>query len=95
MGFLDSKIYVVEQKNARDKNKVYIGDTECIYTVVEDGRYQNGAEDVKFKVFSSGMKWAKEQGIMLEGVVFINTRLITYLDNMERVFLEIFIPVKK
>ena len=95
-GFIDSKMYIAEKikGNKKEKGKSYLDYTNCIYTVVEDGRYQNGSEDVKFKVFDSGLKWAKEQGVKLEGIVFINTRLITYIDKMERVFLEIFIPVK-
>jgi hypothetical protein len=40
------------------------------------------------------LEWADQQGFKLEGVAFANTRLITYLDNKERIFLEIFIPVK-
>ncbi|ASA25682.1 MerR family transcriptional regulator [Paenibacillus donghaensis] len=96
-GFMDTKMYIVEkiESNEKEKNKVYLDYSTCIYIIVEDGRYQNGAEDIKYKAFSSGLKWAEEQGLELEGVVFANTRLITYLDNKERVFLEIFIPVKK
>lgn len=96
-GFLDSKMYIVEkiENNQKEKNKPYLGYSTCIYTIVEDGRYQNGAKDIKVKIFNSGLKWAEEQGLKLEGVAFANTRLITYLDDKERVFLEIFIPVKK
>lgn len=95
-GFTDSKIYIVEksESNEKEKNKIYLDYPTCIYTIVEDGRYQNGDEDIKLNAFSSGLKWAEEQGLKPEGVVFINTRLITYVDNLERVFLEIFVPIK-
>lgn len=95
-GFLDFKMYIVEKTeiNQKEKDKYYLEYPNCIYTIVEDGRYQNGDDDVKEKAFKSTLVWANEQGLKPEGVAFANTRLITYLDNKERIFIEIFIPVK-
>lgn len=95
-GFLDFKMYIVEKSETKQKAKdrYYLEYPTCIYTIVEDGRYQNGDDDIKDKVFKSTLVWADEQGFKPEGVAFANTRLITYLDNKERIFLEIFIPVK-
>jgi DNA-binding transcriptional MerR regulator len=96
-GFLDFKMYIVEkiETKQKEKDRSYLNYNTCIYTIVEDSRYQNGAEDIKVKAFSSTLKWADEQGFKLEGIAFANTRLITYLNNRERIFLEIFIPVKE
>ena len=65
------------------------------YTIVEDSRNQHEDNDIKYKAFESTLAWGNEQRYKPKGVAFINTRLITYLDNKERVFLEIFIPVEE
>lgn len=95
-GFLGFKMYIVEKNEAKQKEKdrYYLEYPNCIYTIVEDGRYQNGEDDVKEKAFKDTLAWANEQGFKPEGVAFANTRLITYLDDKERIFIEIFIPVK-
>lgn len=95
-GFLDTKMYIVEKPETKlkDKSKTYIEYSKCIYTIVEDGRYQNGNEDIKHNVFESTLNWGNEQRLKPKGIALANTRLITYLDNKERVFLEIFMPVE-
>lgn len=96
-GLLDSKMLIVEKCTAMQKEKMecYLQYPNCIYTIVEDGRYQNGTNDIKYEVFDSTLKWGNEQGYKLKGIAFVNTRLITYLENKERVFLEIFIPIEE
>jgi DNA-binding transcriptional MerR regulator len=96
-GFLDFKMYIVEKSETKQKQKdrYYLEYSSCIYTIVEDGRYQNGDDDIKDKAFKSTFLWADERGFKPVGVAFANTRLITYLDNKERVFLEIFMPIKE
>lgn len=96
-GFLNSKMYIVEKHETlpKDNRECYLQYAKCIYTIVEDGRYQNGNEDIKDKVFRATLKWGDEQGLKLKGIAFVNTRLITYLDNKERAFLEIYIPVEE
>ncbi|GAA0378626.1 MerR family transcriptional regulator [Bacillus horti] len=96
-GFLDSSMYIVEktEANLREKTRSYLEYSRCIYTIVEDGRFQNGNEDVKQKVFQSTLAWGENQGLKPMGVAFATTRLITYLENKERVFLEIYIPVEE
>ncbi len=88
-------MYIVEKSETKQKDRHYLEYSNCIYTIVEDGRYQNGEDDIRYKIFDSTMAWANEQGLKPEGVAFANTRLITYCDNMERVFLEIFMPIKE
>ena len=94
-GFLDTKMYIVEKREAKPTEEgCYLEFPTCIYTIVEDGRFQNGSEDIKHQVFEHTLAWGRGQGLTPKGVAFVNTRLITYLDNMERVFLEIYIPVE-
>lgn len=95
-GLVDSKMYIVEKPQTihKEKDIHYLPYTKCIYTIVEDGRHQNGNEDIKNKVFEETLKWGKEQGLKFKGVAFVNTRLITYLDKKERAFLEILIPIE-
>ena len=94
-GYLDSKMYIVEKHETihKEKSECYLQYSKCIYTIVEDGRYQNGDSDIKYKVFESTIKWGREQGLKPKGVAFVTTRLVTYLENKERAFLEIYIPV--
>jgi hypothetical protein len=96
-GFLGSSMYIVDKVEPQQmKNgKSYLEYPTCVYTIVEDGRYENGVEDVKVNAFKSTLEWAYERGLKFEGVAFANTRLITYRDNRERIFLEIYIPVEK
>ena len=95
-GFLDSKLYIVEQNvtNQKEQGKSYLEYSNCIYTIVEDGRYQNGDTDIKYNSYESVLVWADEHGLKPIGIAFANTRLITYFDNKERVFLEIYIPIE-
>lgn len=93
-GFLDSKMYIVDKPKTIDKEKwkCYLQHSECIYIIVEDGRYQN---DNKYEIFESTLKWGNAQGLKPKGVAFVHTRLITYLDKKERAFLEIYIPIEE
>ncbi|WP_054703446.1 MerR family transcriptional regulator [Bacillus sp. JCM 19041] len=96
-GFIDSKMYIVEKHktNLKEKSGCYLRHSKCIYTIVEDGKYQNGDNDIKDKAFDLTLEWGNEQGLKPKGIAFVNTRLITYLDNKERAFLEIYIPVEE
>jgi len=53
-----------------------------------------GNSDIKYKVFETTLKWGSKQGLKPKGVVFVTTRLITYLDNKERAFLKIYNTVE-
>lgn len=67
---------------------------KCIYTIVEDGRWLNGNENIDNKVEDSLRKIAMENGYKLVGISFINILLTTYEEGLERVFLEIYTPIK-
>lgn len=94
-GFIDTRMYVVERKDSREKEegKSFLDYTSCIYTIVEDGRNQAGQTDPKVKAFESGVRWAAENGYDLLGEAFLITRLVTYIDNKERMFIEVYVPV--
>ncbi len=96
-GFLEYKMYIVNraERNQRIEGENYLDYINCIYTIAEDGRYQNGDIDIKDNIYKSACTWVKEQGLELLGVAFANTRLITYTDEKERVFLEVYIPIKE
>lgn len=96
-GFLDSKAYIVNKiSTTKDKHiKTDIRYSKCIYTIVEDGRTVSKEDDPKQIVFNGVQKWAKNQGLDLEGVAFAKVCLVTYLEDSERVFLEIFVPIKE
>ena len=63
-GFLDSKMYIVEtpKPNHKEKSGSFLQYSKCIYTIVEDGRYNNEDNDIKYKIFESTLKWGNEQG---------------------------------
>lgn len=54
----------------------------------------NWGKSIDRNVESSLRKVAIEQGYELLGLVYINILLTTYEDELERIFLEIYAPVK-
>ncbi len=94
-GYLDHKMYIVEKSNVEsgENDGVFLESKPCMYTIVEDSR--DIQKDAKITALKTGLKWAGQHGFTLEGVVYINTRLITYSKNQERVYLEVFVPIKK
>lgn len=67
---------------------------KCIYNIIEDGRYLNGGENIDNKVEESIRKIANENGYELLGVTYVNLLLATYEEGLERIFLEIYTPIK-
>lgn len=67
---------------------------KCIYTVIEDGRWATGGKSIDHSVEASLRKVAIEKGYELLGLVYINLLLTTYEDGLERIFLEIYAPIK-
>ncbi|MED4130665.1 MerR family transcriptional regulator [Shouchella miscanthi] len=94
-GLLDSKMYIVNRQKHDTGNKAEhdLNYKKCIYTVVEDSRFQGGTNDIKQKLFKSTLEWAEINGFKPKGLAFVQTRLITYIENDEKVFLEVYIPV--
>lgn len=67
---------------------------KCIYTIAEEGRWLNGEEDIAHKVEANLRKVAREVGYEPVGVVYINLLLTTYEEGLERIFIEIYAPIK-
>lgn len=66
----------------------------CIYTVVENGRWLNGGKNIDGEVGDSLKRIANEHGYELLGLAYINILLTTYQEGLERVFLEVYTPIK-
>ncbi|WOD65281.1 MerR family transcriptional regulator (plasmid) [Niallia taxi] len=95
-GILEDKFIIV--KKVKDGDKAIEGEIlshpKCIYTVVEDGRWSTGGKNTDHKVEESLRKAAKEQGYELLGLAYVNLLLTTYEDGLERIFLEMYVPIK-
>jgi len=95
-GIIDDKFFVV--RKVEDVDKEIEGEIrshpKCIYTVIEDGRWSTGGKSIDHNVEASLRKVAKDKGDELLGLVYINQLLTTYEDGLERVFLEIYAPIK-
>ncbi|MED1372481.1 MerR family transcriptional regulator, partial [Bacillus paranthracis] len=95
-GIIEDKFIIVRKVEGSDKiveGKI-LSHPKCIYTVIEDGRWSTGGKSIDHIVESSLRKAAIEQGYELLGLVYINILLTTYEDELERIFLEIYAPVK-
>ncbi|MGL5755422.1 MAG: MerR family transcriptional regulator [Paraclostridium sp.] len=95
-GMIGDKFIIV--KEVEDFNKNIEGEVithqNCIYTIIEDGRYSTDGENIDNKVEASLRKIAIQNGYEPLGVVYVNILLTTYEEGLERVFLEIYAPIK-
>lgn len=95
-GIIDDQFFVV--RKVEDVDKELEGEIrshpKCIYTVIEDGRWSTGGKSIDHNVEASLRKVAKDKGDELLGLVYINQLLTTYEGGLERVFLEIYAPIK-
>lgn len=67
---------------------------QCMYMVIENGRAVDGGESMDQEVGERLLKIARENGYELAGVTYINILLTIYVDGLERVFLEVYTPLK-
>lgn len=95
-GIIEDKFIIVSKVEDFDKGIEgrILSHPKCIYTVIEDGRWSTGGKSIDHIVESSLRKAVIEQGYELLGLVYINILLTTYEDELERIFLEIYAPVK-
>lgn len=95
-GMLEDKFIIV--RKVEDFDKAIEGEVlshpKCLYTIVEDGRWSTGGKNTDHIVEASIRKVAKEKGYELLGLVYINLLLTTYEEGLERVFLEMYVPIR-
>lgn len=95
-GIKDDKYIVAEEidDSKNDSDGKIVTYSKCIYTVIEDGRWLNGHKNIDDKVEESLRKVVREKKCEPVGLVYVNTLLTTYEEGLERVFLEIYVPIK-
>lgn len=90
--------FVVVKEIEEDQLKATEGELfqypRCIYTIIEDGRRLHGEKNIDDQVGSTLSQIGIENGYEPLGIVFANILLTTYDDNLERIFLEIYAPIK-
>ncbi|GIN72321.1 MerR family transcriptional regulator [Bacillus sp. J14TS2] len=90
-GIIDDQFIIASKAEREDE---IIAHPKCLYTVIEDGRWATGGENIDENVGAGLRNEAMKNGYELLGVVYINLLLTTYEDELERVFLEIYAPIK-
>lgn len=95
-GMIGDKFIIIREVEDfhKDIDGEIIAHENCLYTIIEDGRRSTDGKNIDNKVEASLRKIAIKKGYELLGVVYVNILLTTYEENLERVFLEIYAPIK-
>lgn len=95
-GVIEDKFIIIRKVEDLDEEVEddILSHPKCIYTIIEDGRWSTGGKSIDQHVEANLRKVAIEEGYELLGQVYINLLLTTYEDGLERVFLEIYAPIK-
>ncbi|KPN89660.1 MerR family transcriptional regulator [Lysinibacillus sp. ZYM-1] len=95
-GMQEDKFMIVKklEENEKALDEQVLFHPKCLYTVIEDGRWSTGGKNTDDKVEATIRKVAKENGYELLGLVYINLLLATYEEGLERIFLEMYVPIK-
>jgi DNA-binding transcriptional MerR regulator len=95
-GIKEDKFIIVTKVEDTDEDLkgVILAHPKCLYTVIEDGRSVNGEKNIDHEVGESLFKIARENRYELLGIAYINILLTTYEKGLERVFLEMYAPIK-
>ena len=96
-GYQESIMYTVEraENDKQQKEKSYLEQGACIYTLVESGDYSDSENTIGEKTMYMALAWAKDQGVKLKGEVYLKAKLILFKDDKERVFVEAWAPIIK
>lgn len=94
-GFLEEKFLIVKEIDTdnTEENEV-IAYPKCIYTVIENGRAVDDGKKIDREVGERLLEIAEDNGYELVGVAYINILLATYEEGLERVFVEMYSPIK-
>ena len=76
------------------KKAVTLTDLRRVINFNEDGRWSTGGENIDNKVEDRLREIAIENECELLGIVYVNILLTTYEEGIERIFLEIYAPIK-
>lgn len=95
-GILEDKFMIVNkvEDDSKEIKGAILAHPKCLYTVIEDGRWSTGGENTDRHVEAGLRRAALEHGAELVGLVYINLLLSTYEDGLERIFLEMYAPIK-
>ncbi|MDZ5254058.1 MerR family transcriptional regulator [Clostridium sp. LIBA-8841] len=95
-GVIEDRFIIVRRVEECDieRREEVIYYPKCIYTIIEDGRWSTGGENIDNKVEASLREFAIENGYEPLGIVYVNILLTTYEEGIERVFLEVHAPIK-
>ncbi|WP_208591958.1 MerR family transcriptional regulator [Gracilibacillus suaedae] len=95
-GILEDKFIIVKNVEDTDENHEVevLVHPKCIYTVLENGRAVDSGKNIDYEVGEKLLKIAEDHGYELVGLTYINILLTTYVDGLERVFLEMYSPIK-
>lgn len=95
-GILEDQFIIV--RKVEDSDSAIVGEIraypKCLYTIIEDGRWSTGGKNTDDQVEASMRKVAEQMGYKLLGLVYINLLLVTYEEGLERIFLEMYVPIK-
>ncbi|WP_369379181.1 MerR family transcriptional regulator [Lysinibacillus fusiformis] len=95
-GMQEEKFMIVRklEENEETLEEQVLYHPTCLYTVIEDGRWSTGGNNTDDQVEATIRRVAKENGYELLGLVYINLLLATFEGGLERIFLEIYVPIK-
>ncbi|MBB4822901.1 DNA-binding transcriptional MerR regulator [Sporosarcina luteola] len=95
-GILEEKFLIVRrvEDSPKEMEGEILSHPKCMYTIIEDGRWATGGKNIDQNVEANLRKAALSNGYKLLGLVYINQLLTTYEDGLERIFLEMYAPIK-
>lgn len=82
----------IDDSNNNPQGEV-LAHPKCLYTVIENGRAVGDGKSIEHEVGESLLKVATKNGHELVGIAYINILLTTYEDDLERVFVEMYVPI--
>lgn len=71
-----------------------LGHKKCVHTIIEDGRYATGGANIDGQVSKLLREFAAKEKVEFVGLAYVHMLLATYEDELERVFLEIYVPIR-
>ncbi len=90
---ISTKMIIVEVAEKKNDKDILIHFPQCLYTVIEEIQPKTSeAPDTMMIMHKLSHEYANEHGLRLLGEAFARIRLITYMTNKTKSYMEIFIP---